>query len=128
MPHLARRRALRLTTYGPTVATTLWDPDVYSLGVYETREAAFLTSAPVSSLYQLSKKGLLHPRHDGITTWSFSDLVAVRTLAIPQGAEFEASVEQCGTGARSIRRRSGCGSSRCYVRWTGIGGSRRGLG
>jgi hypothetical protein len=70
---------LRLDVYGPELETTIWDPDVYSLGVYETREAAFLTSAPVSSLYHLSKMGLLHPRRNGITTWSFSDLVAVRT-------------------------------------------------
>jgi uncharacterized protein (DUF433 family) len=70
---------LRLNAYEPEMATTLWDPDVYSLGVYETREAAFLTSAPVSSLYQLARKGLLQPRQDGITLWSFSDLVAVRT-------------------------------------------------
>jgi hypothetical protein len=76
---LGPKSRLRLNSYGREMSTMLWAPDVYSLGVYETREAAFLTSAPVSSLYRLSRKGLLRPRQDGITIWSFSDLVAVRT-------------------------------------------------
>jgi len=76
---LPKTQGLRSLAYERDIATTLWDPDVYSLGVYETREAAFLTSAPTSSLYRLAKRGLLNPRHEGITLWSFSDLVAVRT-------------------------------------------------
>ena len=76
---LPSRSDLRLVTLEAEPSTLLWDPDVYTLGVYETREAAFLTAAPTSSLYDLAKRGLLRPRCAGVKVWAFSDLVAVRT-------------------------------------------------
>lgn len=76
---LPSKARLRAATPETTVHSNLWDPDVYRLGVYKTGEAAFLTSAPRNSLYRLAKQGLLRPRHTDTITWTFSDLVAVRT-------------------------------------------------
>ena len=70
---------LRLMTSENDPTSMLWDPDVYKLGVYKTGEAAFLTSAPKSSLYNLAKRDYLRPRHAGAAVWAFRDLVAVRT-------------------------------------------------
>ncbi len=72
---------LRLATLGPELSISHWDPDVYGLGVYETREAAFLSGASTAIFYRLSRQELLHPRRrEPVTVWGFSDLVAVRTL------------------------------------------------
>ena len=76
LPNKAR---LRVATPETATHLSLWDPDVYRLGVYKTGEAAFLTSAPKNSLYRLAKRGLLRPRHADTIIWTFSDLVAVRT-------------------------------------------------
>lgn len=76
---LPSKARLRAATPETAVHSNLWDPDVYRLGVYKTGEAAFLTSAPRNSLYRLAKQGLLRPRHTDTITWTFSDLVAVRT-------------------------------------------------
>lgn len=75
---LMGRGRLRLSAYDDP-PSQLWDPDVYTLGVYETGEAAFLTSASKSSFYNLAKQGHLQPRNAGTTVWAFNDLVAVRT-------------------------------------------------
>ncbi len=72
-------RGLRLEELRTELATSVWDPDVYGLGVYETREASYLTAAPTSAMYRLAKKGLLAPRRYGVFVWAFRDLVAVRT-------------------------------------------------
>jgi len=76
---LPSEQPLRLGPSYSATEATIWEPEVYSLGVYETREAAFLTSAPTSTLYKLAREGLLHPRSRGVKVFSFSDLVAVRT-------------------------------------------------
>jgi uncharacterized protein (DUF433 family) len=76
---LPKQQQLRLQNFDVDVRTSLWDPDIYSLGVYETGEASFLTSATVTSLYRLAQRGLLQPRNVGVKVWAFRDLVAVRT-------------------------------------------------
>ena len=75
---LAKLR-IQSTTYEDDFSQNLWDPDVYRLGVYKTREVAYLTSASKNTLYNLAKQNLLQPRRVGTTIWSFRDLVAVRT-------------------------------------------------
>lgn len=70
---------LRLQQLRTELAVSLLDPDVFGLGVYETREASYLTTAPTSSIYRLAKNGLLEPRHAGVQVYSFRDLVALRT-------------------------------------------------
>ena len=76
---LPGRNQLRLERLRTEVAVSVWNPDVYGLGVYETREASYLTSAPTSTIYRLADKGLLAPRRFGVIVWAFRDLVAVRT-------------------------------------------------
>jgi hypothetical protein len=76
---LPSQRRLRLGELRTELATSVWDPDVYGLGVYETREASFLTAAPTSAMYRLAKQGLLEPRCFGVYMWAFRDLVALRT-------------------------------------------------
>ena len=71
---------LRLDVLAEELPTNLWNPEVFGLGVYETREAAFLTSASTNMFYRLAKAELLRPRHFGrVAIWGFRDLVAVRT-------------------------------------------------
>jgi hypothetical protein len=70
---------LRLGDLRTEMALSVWNPEVYGLGVYETREASYLTTAPASTIYRLAKKGLLTPRRYGDFVWAFRDLVAVRT-------------------------------------------------
>jgi len=70
---------LRLQGLRTEMGVSVWNPEVYGLGVYETREASFLTTAPASAIYRLAGKGLLKPRHYGEFVWAFRDLVAVRT-------------------------------------------------
>ena len=76
---LPRGVKLRMERLRTELATSVLDPDVFALGVYETREASYLTTAPPSSIYRLAKKGLLEPRSIGVQVYSFRDLVAVRT-------------------------------------------------
>lgn len=76
LPANARLRLEQLRT---ELASSVWDPDVYKLGVYETAEASYLTAAPVSAIYRLVKQRLLEPSRHGVYLWAFRDLVAVRT-------------------------------------------------
>ena len=71
---------LRLTEFPPEISTNIFDPAVFTAGVYQTREVAFLTGAPRSSVYYLRRQEMLAPRpSSGGTRWAFRDLVAVRT-------------------------------------------------
>ena len=73
-------QGLRLAALGPDIEPAVWDPEVFTAGVYPTREAAFLAGATTSSLSSLQKRGLLAPRElVGGRCWNFRDLVAVRT-------------------------------------------------
>lgn len=72
-------RRLRIDALRTELSESVWAPDVYTLGVYETHEASFLTAAPSSAFYRLAHKGLLEPRNPGVYVWAFRDLVAVRT-------------------------------------------------
>lgn len=76
---LPAARRLRLNVLRTELATSVWDPHVYGMGVYETSEASYLTSAPTAAMYRLAKRGLLTPRRYGVLMWAFRDLVAVRT-------------------------------------------------
>ena len=71
---------LELHAPGSDVALAVWDPDVFTAGVYPTREAAFLAGAAASSLNYLHSRRLLVPRElVGGRCWNFRDVVAVRT-------------------------------------------------
>lgn len=70
---------LRLADLGPEVEHVLWAPDVFTAGVYPTKDAAFLSGTTASSLNNLRKQGVLQPRESGILLWTFRDVVAVRT-------------------------------------------------
>lgn len=70
---------LVLSVFGPEVEHAVWAPDVFTAGVYSTRDTAFLTGATTSSLNRLRANGILHPREAGILLWTFRDVVAIRT-------------------------------------------------
>lgn len=70
---------LNLATIGPEVEYAVWAPEVFTAGVYSTKEAAFLAGTKASSLNYLSKKEILSPRNTGVLLWAFRDVVAVRT-------------------------------------------------
>ena len=71
---------LELHAPGSDVEPAVWDPDVFTAGVYPTREAAFLAGATASSLNYLHSRRLLVPRECvGGRCWNFRDVVAVRT-------------------------------------------------
>ncbi|MCY4069131.1 MAG: hypothetical protein OXE79_08525 [Acidimicrobiaceae bacterium] len=71
---------LEIEKPGSDVETVVWDPDVFTAGVYPTREAAFLAAASASSLNYLHKQRRLVPREfGGGWYWNFRDVVAVRT-------------------------------------------------
>ena len=76
---LAGPHRLALAALGPEVEHAVWAPDVYTAGVYSTRDAAFLAGTTSSSLNRLRAKGVLHPREAGVLLWTFRDVVAVRT-------------------------------------------------
>lgn len=57
----------------------VWAPEVFTAGVYPTREAAFLAGSTTSSLHYLKKRGVIEPLERGILLWTFRDVVAVRT-------------------------------------------------
>ena len=72
--------ALHLSVLGEELDKTWWDPDVYELGVYETSEVSYLTSASASTLHSLAHQEILSPlKHGRQTLWRFKDVVAVRT-------------------------------------------------
>jgi len=71
---------LELHAPGSDVEPAVWDPDVFTAGVYPTREAAFLAGAAASSLNYLHRRRILVPREFvGGRCWNFRDVVAVRT-------------------------------------------------
>lgn len=73
-------KRLRLTGFAPEVSTNLWDPAVFAAGVYQTKEAAFLSGVPRSSVDYLRRRKLLTPLASSLVIrWSFRDVVAVRT-------------------------------------------------
>ena len=61
------------------LATGLWEPEVFTAGVYKTSEAAFLSGTNASAIYYLQSRGLLAPMPSRATRWAFNHLVAVRT-------------------------------------------------
>ncbi len=72
----------KLDIHAPSsdVKPVFWDPDVFTAGVYPTREAAFLAGASTSVLNNLNKRKLLTPQQfSGVRCWNFRDVVAVRT-------------------------------------------------
>lgn len=71
---------LRLSALGHNIERAVWDPEVFTAGVYPTREAALLAGASTSSLNHLHKRRLLVPREFRRgRCWNFRDVVAVRT-------------------------------------------------
>lgn len=73
-------RKLRLEALSHDIEPAVWDPEVFTAGVYPTREAAFLAGTTTSSLNHLHKRRLLLPREFvGGRCWNFRDVVAVRT-------------------------------------------------
>ena len=71
---------LELSALGSNVEPAVWDPDVFTAGVYPTREAAFLAGASSSSLNYLHRRRLLMPLELASSRcWNFRDVVAVRT-------------------------------------------------
>ena len=73
-------RKLRLDGLGRDIEPAVWDPEVFTAGVYPTREAAFLAGTTASSLSYVHQRGLLRPRElAGGRCWNFRDVVAVRT-------------------------------------------------
>jgi uncharacterized protein (DUF433 family) len=111
-------RTLRLDGLPTPLSTSVWDPDVYRLGVYETHEASYLTAASTSAIYSLARKGLLSPRVGAVITWAFPDVVAIRTWQflktmshkrissdiIPRLARFAGDAEASRIGATSSGR------------------------
>jgi len=61
------------------LASSFWEPEVFTAGVYKTTEAAFLSGTTASSIYHLRRRGLLEPMPSRTTRWAFNHLVAVRT-------------------------------------------------
>ena len=76
---------LRLEELRPEIATSFWKPDVFTAGVYETKETAFLAGATRSSLDYLRRRELLTPLKSKAFRWAFRDLVAVRTWTYLKG-------------------------------------------
>ena len=70
---------LTLGIFGPEVEYAVWAPDVFTAGVYTTKDAAFLAGTTTSSLNRLRKSDILEPRDAGVLLWTFRDVVAVRT-------------------------------------------------
>lgn len=70
---------LDLAAVGSEVESAVWAPDVFTAGVYPTKEAAFLAGTNSSFLNRLRTKGILRPRQAGVLLWTFRDVVAVRT-------------------------------------------------
>lgn len=76
---LSGQHQLKLGALGPEVESVLWEPDVFTAGVYATKDAAFLAGAKTSAFYRFNKKGFLRPRNTGVNLWQFRNVVAVRT-------------------------------------------------
>ena len=81
---LPEPQKLWLADPGPEVTAKLWSPDVFTAGVYSTRDASFLAGTTTSSLYYMRKRCLITPRElrdSQALRWTFRDLVAIRTWA-----------------------------------------------
>lgn len=70
---------LRLHKLPVEVTTNLWAPDVFSSGVYPTKEIAVLSGSSRSSLDYLRRRVKLTPLSFQPIRWTFRDLVAFRT-------------------------------------------------
>ena len=71
---------LDLGAPGHSIEPAVWHPDVFTAGVYSTRDAALLAGTTTSSLNYLHKQRLLVPRELlGGRCWNFRDVVAIRT-------------------------------------------------
>ena len=71
---------LQLGALSHDIDPAVWDPEVFTAGVYPTREAALLAGTTTSSLNYLHKQRLLVPRELlGGRCWNFRDVVAIRT-------------------------------------------------
>ena len=57
----------------------VWQPEVFTAGVYPTKDAAFLTGVSASSMYSLRKRGVVSPREFSGLCWNFREVVAMRT-------------------------------------------------
>lgn len=57
----------------------VWQPEVFTAGVYPTKDAAFLTGVSASSMYSLRKRGVVSPRELSGICWNFREVVAMRT-------------------------------------------------
>lgn len=66
------------------IAASLWGPDVFTAGVYQTKETAFLSGTSASSMHYMRRRGLLQPMPSKAVRWTFSHLVAVRTWSYLQ--------------------------------------------
>lgn len=81
---LPEPQKLWLAALSPEVTTDLWSPDVFTAGVYSTRDVSFLAGTTTSSLNYMRKRRLITPRelrNPKALRWTFRDLVAVRTWA-----------------------------------------------
>ncbi len=68
---------------------TLWEPSVYKLGRYRTREAAWHTGTNIRQWYRFNHKGWIKPQVSSSGRelwWTFREIVAVRTWAYLQTA------------------------------------------
>ena len=70
---------LRLSEFPVEIAANLWDPEVFTAGVYPTKEVAFLSGTTRSRLDYLRKRGRLSPPSSRMIRWAFRDVVAFRT-------------------------------------------------
>ncbi len=75
---------LRLARAPIEVAKSLWEPEVFTAGVYKTSETAFLSGTKASSMHYLRRRGLIAPMPSREIRWTFSHLVAVRTWSYLQ--------------------------------------------
>ncbi|WP_419842995.1 hypothetical protein [Candidatus Poriferisodalis sp.] len=60
------------------IGESLWKPEVFTAGIYTTREAAFLAGAKSDWLYRQRKRNLLKSLDVDGPRWNFRDVVAVR--------------------------------------------------
>ena len=77
----SKSQRLELGALGPEVECAVWAPEVFTAGVYTSKDAAFLSGVTVSSFHRLRAQGYLDTRDSGVFVWTFRDVVAVRTWA-----------------------------------------------
>lgn len=70
---------LRFSEFSVEISENLWDPEVFTAGVYNTMDVAFLSGSLRSPLDRLRQHGLLTPLSSDPIRWAFRDLVAFRT-------------------------------------------------